>query len=219
MPRRPDALRVMVFIDGQNLFHACRRHFGHGYCHPHLLAQELLQGREPAGVRFYTGLHDPRINPAAHAAVSRRLAVIRESGVWVYTHPLRYADSEVVDHTIDPCEHGFCKVDTVRQGREKGIDLRIGLDMLRLARQGRYDVAVVVTQDTDLNQAVDELLLLRDELDVWLACETAYPYNPTSGHPNFRLRSCRRYHIIGEAMFERIRDDTDYSRPLRSTRL
>jgi len=52
-------------------------------------------------------------------------------------------------------------------------------------------------------------------MDLWLAAETAYPYNPTSGHPNFRLLSCPRWHLIDEAMFGRIRDDTDYSGPLK----
>jgi hypothetical protein len=76
-------------------------------------------------------------------------------------------------------------------------------------------VAVLVSQDADLNQAVDELLLLRNEMDLWLVCENAYPYSPTSGHPSFRLRSCRRWHVIDQAMFDRIRDDTDYAQPLR----
>jgi hypothetical protein len=42
------------------------------------------------------------------------------------------------------------------------------------------------------------------------------PHNPASGEPNFRLLSCRRWQVIGEAMFERIRDDTDYTKPLRA---
>lgn len=213
MLTRPNPLRVMLFIDGQNLYGSCLRHFGHGYCHPHLLAQELLQGRELAGVRFYSGIHDPRLNPVANAALNRRLEALRKQGVWTFTHPLKYSEQEVVDHSTALCSHGFCKVDVRQRGREKGIDLRIGLDMLRLARQGQYDVAILVTQDTDLNQAVDELILLRDELGLWLACETAYPYNPDSGHPNFRLRSCRRWHLIDQPMFDRIRDDTDYTRP------
>lgn len=216
MPARPDPLRVMLFVDGQNLYGSCLRHFGHGYCHPHLLAQELLLGRELAAIRFYSGIHNPRVNPSANAALNRRLAVMKKHGIWTFTQPLKYSEQQVIDPNVAICEHGFCKVETVRKGREKGIDLRIGLDMLRLARQGHYDVAVLVTQDTDLNQAVDELMLLRDELGLWLACETAYPYNPASGHPNFRLRSCRRWHIIDQAMCDRIRDDTDYTKPLKT---
>lgn len=61
MPTLPNPLRVMFFIDGQNLHGACLRHFGHGYCHPHLLARELLQGRELAGVRFDSSPH-PRLS-------------------------------------------------------------------------------------------------------------------------------------------------------------
>jgi hypothetical protein len=33
--------KVLVFIDGQNLYKACRSLFGHPLCHPHLLAQHL----------------------------------------------------------------------------------------------------------------------------------------------------------------------------------
>lgn len=214
MPQKPDVLRVMFFIDGQNLYHACAGHFGHGYCHPHLLAQELLQGRELAGVRFYTGIHDPRINPSANAAMNRRLEAMKRQGVWTFTQPLKYSDVDVVDRNTAACAHGFRQVSTIRRGREKGIDLRIGLDMLRLARQGHYDVAVLISQDTDLNQAVDELIVLRDELDMWLVAETAFAYSPTSGNPKFRLMSCGYYHVIDDATFGRIKDATDYTRPL-----
>jgi hypothetical protein len=135
---------------------------------------------------------------------------MQANGVYTWTHPLKYSDEDLVDHDTPCCEHGYSRVIRAKRGREKGIDLRIGLDMLRLARQGCYDVASLVTQDTDLNQAVEELMVLRNELDVWLACETAYPFNPASGYRQFRLLSCRRWHVIDEALFGRIRDDTDY---------
>jgi uncharacterized LabA/DUF88 family protein len=200
----------MFFIDGQNLYHACEDHFGHGNIHPHLLAQEMLKGRQLAGIRFYTGIHEAHIRPKANATMRHRLAVMEQNGVYTWDHNLKYSDCEIVDHDVPCCSHGRPKVDTVKKGREKGIDLRIGLDMIRLARHGEYDVASLVSQDTDLNQAVDELMLLRAELDLWLACENVYPYNPASGLPNFRLLSCPRWHIIDQAMFDRIRDDTDY---------
>ena len=216
IPPEPHPLRVVFFIDGQNLYHACDRHFGQGNCHPHLLAAELLQGRALAGVRFYTGIHDPRTHPAGHAAMSRRIDAMQEQGVWVYTHQLKYSTCEVVDRSARPCAHGYCKVITHDQAREKGIDLRIGLDMLRLARHGEYDVAVLVSEDSDLNQAVDELMDLRDELGIWLAVEHAHAYSPSSGFPGIRLKSCRRELVITPALFERIRDDTDYTQSLRA---
>jgi uncharacterized LabA/DUF88 family protein len=217
VPTKPDLLRVMFFIDGQNVYHGCVSHFGHGNCHPHLFPNWFLGGtRTLAGVRFYTGIHDPRVDAASNAAMNRRLAAMQAHGVHTYTHPLLYSEAERVDHSVAPCEHGYLKVDTVRRGREKGIDLRIGLDMVRLARRGEYDVAVLVSQDSDLNQAVNELMLLRDELDIWLAVENPIPFDPTSGKPRFHLSSCRRYHVLTRDLFEYVRDDTDYSRPPHS---
>jgi hypothetical protein len=35
-------------------------------------------------------------------------------------------------------------------GREKGIDVRIAIDVLKMARNNQYDVAVVFSQDQDL---------------------------------------------------------------------
>lgn len=31
--------KVLVFVDGQNLYKTCQQLFGHPLCHPHLLAQ------------------------------------------------------------------------------------------------------------------------------------------------------------------------------------
>ena len=33
--------------------------------------------------------------------------------------------------------------------QEKGIDLRLGLDVVRMARNGEFDVAVIFSQDQD----------------------------------------------------------------------
>jgi hypothetical protein len=39
------AARVMVFIDGQNLYKSCHELFRHPLCHPHLLAEHLAGPR------------------------------------------------------------------------------------------------------------------------------------------------------------------------------
>lgn len=38
-------------------------------------------------------------------------------------------------------------------GREKGVDVRIALEMARLGRKGLFDGAVVVSEDSDLDEA------------------------------------------------------------------
>jgi hypothetical protein len=55
--------KVLVFIDGQNLYKTCRSLFGHPLCHPHLLAQHLVGGRRHIECRFYTGRPNANIDP------------------------------------------------------------------------------------------------------------------------------------------------------------
>jgi uncharacterized LabA/DUF88 family protein len=40
---------------------------------------------------------------------------------------------------------------------EKGVDVRLAVEMIRLAREDRYDVAYLVSSDTDLVAAVEEV--------------------------------------------------------------
>ena len=42
-------------------------------------------------------------------------------------------------------------------GAEKGIDVRIALDMVKLAHQNEYDIGIIFSQDQDLAEAVQEV--------------------------------------------------------------
>ena len=55
MARRldPDA-RVLVFIDGQNVYKACERLYDQGACHPLLLADRLTSGRRLGGAHRWS---------------------------------------------------------------------------------------------------------------------------------------------------------------------
>jgi len=60
MPPEPPEKRAVVFVDGQNLFHAAREAFGHTYPNYDVaaLADRLCQphGWTLIQTRFYTGL-------------------------------------------------------------------------------------------------------------------------------------------------------------------
>ncbi len=43
---------------------------------------------------------------------------------------------------------------------EKGVDVRLAVEMIRLARQDKYDIAYLLSSDTDLVPAVEEVLSL-----------------------------------------------------------
>jgi uncharacterized LabA/DUF88 family protein len=154
----PDA-RVLVFIDGQNAYKACERLYKHGPCHPILLAERLAQGRKLVGVRYYSGVHDPTIDPDGRSRTDRRHNLIRRTGVTVIERQLRYRWEWGFDPKAlpDPWRNqGQALQTTVRpyqRAREKGIDLVIGLDVVDLALSGNMDVAVIVSSDNDLCEA------------------------------------------------------------------
>lgn len=43
---------------------------------------------------------------------------------------------------------------------EKGVDVRLAVEMIRLAREDKYDNAYLLSSDTDLVPAVEEVLLM-----------------------------------------------------------
>lgn len=93
-------------------------------------------------------------------------------GVVVYSRPLRYRDKTV--RIADGSTH------VVRTGEEKGIDIRIALDIIRLAHRREYDVALVFSQDQDLSEVADEIRVIASEQKRWIKIACAYPYGPNS---------------------------------------
>lgn len=67
---------------------------------------------------------------------------------------------------------------TFRVGEEKGIDVRIGLDVIRLAHRGKYDVALIFSQDRDLSEVADEIRTIAKEQSRWIEVACAFPLGP-----------------------------------------
>jgi len=179
----------MVFVDGQNLYFKCKSLFGHGWIHPGRLAEALVredqhrhgQGSHVlSGVRYYTGIHDLK-HRHKHRPMARRLHAYANDGVLIRATPLRY--------------------DSNGRGREKGVDTRLCLDLVRLAQKGLYDVGIIMSEDSDFVPAIEEVYRLRDD-ERWLAVENALPWAPHS-KPRW-LRLVRRHRRITKEVFDRV---------------
>lgn len=146
--------RVAVFIDYQNVYRRAQDAFGfhshwEGQIHPFALGYELAVTRSPAGddrerqlseVRIYRGLPDARRDPTGNAACARQLAFWAGlPKVVPWKRPLQYP------------RHGG-------PPREKGVDVKLAIDLTMGAVQREYDCAVVFSADTDLVPAIDAVL-------------------------------------------------------------
>lgn len=176
MPHEPRIKHTVAFIDGQNLFHASREAFGYTYPNFDLLklAKSICQsqGWKLEQIRFYTGIPDPEDNPFWQHFWSNKIAMMVRQGVVVFSRSLRYRNQNVT--LPDGTQH------TLLVGVEKGIDVRLALDVIRMALRGEYDVALIFSQDQDLSEVAEEIRDIARVQQRWIKIASAFPYSPTS---------------------------------------
>ena len=151
MPVEPHVKRAVSFIDGQNLYRHAKDAFGHHHPNydPRKLADALCaeHGWANDGVRFYTGVPSADRSPMWHGYWTRRLTAMRRAGIAVTSRPLRYR--------VETVRLADGSVHEIPVEREKGVDLRLGLDVVRMARNGGLDVAILFSQDQDLAEVAE----------------------------------------------------------------
>jgi hypothetical protein len=207
---------LMLFVDGQNLLHSCRRLFGSPHCHPHLLAAEMARAHavRSIGCRFYTGRPDPNREPARLQRLDRQLAVMRAAGVTVITRQLRYhwdwGHREQLPRAGVGVPPVTVQLAPYERPQEKGIDSAIALDVVELALLGAYDVGVVVSLDRDLHEIPATLHRLRHLLPRPVRLEAAVPVRAGRAKTVPGFAATR---LITPAVFARVRDDTWYADP------
>jgi uncharacterized LabA/DUF88 family protein len=168
----------VVFVDGQNLFHAARKAFGYGYPNYDVAALSAAlcdsQGWLLAGARFYTGIPDATDDERWHQFWNAKLAAMGRQGVVVVSHPLRYRNRVV--KLPDGSDY------TLVTGEEKGIDVRIALDVIAGAHRQDYDVALVLSQDQDLSEVAEEIRTMSREQGRWIKVASAFPVSSAASN-------------------------------------
>jgi len=158
-PQEPSIKKVVAFVDGQNLLYAAKSAFGYAYPNydPQALAEKVCQqqGWKLQEVKFYTGVPDISDDPFWHNFWTRKIVVMGQKGAIIYSRKLRYRN-----HTVS-LPNG--QAHTFLVGQEKGIDVRIALDIIHVAHQKICDVCLVFSQDQDLSEVADEVRSIAQE--------------------------------------------------------
>jgi len=139
-------MRVCVFIDGSNFYYACRENLG-GRTDVNFgsFAAFLVgSGRSLVRTYYYGCALPPDHDTEARKAQQRFFTALQRVP---YTE-LRLGKLVKRDITCPACN------DHRNTYQEKGVDMRVGVDMLAAASKSLYDVAVLVSGDGDLVEAV-----------------------------------------------------------------
>ncbi|HXZ00645.1 MAG TPA: NYN domain-containing protein [Stellaceae bacterium] len=174
--QEPDIKRAVAFFDGQNLYRHAKEAFGHH--HPNYDPIKLTNavckkhGWLNRGVRYYTGTPSAIKAPMWHQYWANRLLGMRRAGILVVDRRIRYHEETFT------CEHG--KQYRFDVPHEKGIDVRLALDVVRLTRASQLDVALIFSQDQDLCEVADDIREIAAAQGRWIKIVSAFPSSPTA---------------------------------------
>jgi uncharacterized LabA/DUF88 family protein len=204
MPVEPPLKRVIAFFDGQNLFYAVKKAFGYSYpnYNPKKLAQKICedQGWELKNVCFYTGVPSPDDNAFWNHFWTAKLAHMGRIGVQTFSRHLKYRNE-----TVRLPGGGTT---TILVGSEKGIDVRLALDVVAATRDKLYDVALIFSQDQDLSEVADEVRAISMQQDRWIKVACAFPASPA--YDNTRGINKTDWMRINRTTYDLCLDPRDY---------
>ncbi|PYK44500.1 MAG: NYN domain-containing protein [Verrucomicrobia bacterium] len=210
MPSEPAVKRAVAFVDGQNLFYAAKIAFGYSF--PNYDIRSLVaaicqnQGWQLTGVRFYTGIPDASDNAFWNHFWTAKLAQMGRDNITIFSRPLRYRNQTI--RLPDGKTHTFLV------GSEKGTDVRLAIDIIRLAHRGAFDVALVFSQDQDLSEVAEEIRVIAKEQNRWINIASAFPSSPASKNTKGINRT--DWIKIDRATYDSCIDPRDY-RPKKAT--
>ena len=139
--------RVAVFIDGSNLFHACKS-VGDFKIDLVKLVRELVGERRLVRPYFYTAF-----NPSKEEQV-RFLHALERQGFLVKAIPLKRRGDRFI---------------------EKGVDVALVTDVVALAFRDAYDTAILVSGDYDFIEAIRIVMSLGKKVEVAMFSQATNP--------------------------------------------
>lgn len=195
-----DNLRTIVFFDGQNLYHGAKDAWRplpavgpSKYSYPSYDVEKLAgvlvsrtAGRILTQIRFYTGVPDPSLGQTEHFWHS------------FWTSKLRYLKSHGVEVYKGRINHE----------QEKGVDVSLAIDLVRLTYEKQYEVAIIVSQDWDFGPAIRLAKEIAKNQGRQLVFESCFPIGP--GSKSTRGIPGTIWVPINQATYDACYDPRDY---------
>jgi uncharacterized LabA/DUF88 family protein len=185
--RKPAARkrRVAVFIDGSNLYFKLRTLIPNKMDFIHYHYQELVQGFLQADERLvYAGYYVGVVRDTKRTKNHDKTLELVKNQQKLFEQ-LRYGQLEIVKGYL-----------LERDGKyfEKGVDVRLAVDIVTMAQAKTYDVAVVVSSDTDLLPAMRAAQRLKKTI-----VHVGFEHQPSLA----LIRQADRSHLVSRREAER----------------
>jgi uncharacterized LabA/DUF88 family protein len=129
--------RVMIYVDGNNLYHSLKDNFGRANLDFEKFCDKLASERRLIRTYYYNAPKDQAKEPGKYVDQQR---------FFEYVKGLRYVELRLGRLVY----HGWPNIPPY----DKGIDVSLATNMLVHAFRDNYDTAVLVSGDTDFADAI-----------------------------------------------------------------
>jgi len=172
-------MKTIVYVDGFNLYYGAVKGTVYKWLNIHKLCQLLLPKNQIVRIKYFTALVTARPTdmdqPNRQQIYLRALRSIPILEI-IYGH---FLEHEIMMPLVNP-PSGGPKYARVIKTEEKGSDVNIAAHMINDGYMGSYEVAVVLSNDSDL---VEPIKIVRQELNLPVGV-----LNPIPAHPSHELQ-------------------------------
>ncbi len=153
-------LRTYVYVDGFNLYYHALRHTKFKWLNLQALAASLLgPENEISHIRYFTAPVSGQRDPGQPIRQQRYLQAL-QSLPSISIHQGNFLVSKKVRPLVNPVPDGPTHT-MIWNSEEKGSDVNLATYLIHDAWRGLFDVALVLSQDTDL---IEPVRIVRDEI-------------------------------------------------------
>jgi len=183
--------KVAVFIDGQFFVKGLEVTCPGQRFDFHKIAQKLVRPGRLTRAWYYDAPPPPYLPPARKQAQANFMKVVDSLPYF------SLCQGRLQERTrwVRPCSQ-HTKI-RAKYWEQKGVDVRLAIDMAAKAHRREYDAAVLISGDSDF---VDLVKLVK-EMGLHVFNATSPPNPSRQYHPSYKLRRACDDHIIIDAAF------------------
>lgn len=142
--------RTTVYVDGFNLYYRALKDKPHKWLSLYALAARMLPNNAITEIKYYTAAVSGKRDPGEPHRQAAYLRALRTTpGLSIFYG--KFLPKIITRPLVNPPATGSPYV-AVHSTEEKGSDVNLASHLIRDGFLGRYDVAVVLSKDTDLRE-------------------------------------------------------------------
>ena len=148
-------MRTAVYVDGFNLYYRALKGTPFRWLDLDLLSRQLVQPRNKiTSIRYFTARVKPSAHkPNQHVRQDAYLRAIKSQIPHLTIHEGQYSQ-HVVDMPLAVAPPRGSRLVKVIKNEEKGSDVNLAVHLLNDAWSEEFDVALVISNDSDLAEAI-----------------------------------------------------------------